>query len=935
MSQISFETSSVGEKQCEPCEDCEIATPPTFFCVDCGSNYCDACWAKAPPHKQGKVNRDGLPHEKINKDVAARLKEIFTPTSDPKIQRRLHEEDRDTTWFGVCRGTSGHPELQDYGRYSRLIRESWNGKFRERWPQLVSFVGQTGSGKSTLVKILIDYRELSEKSKLAEGVGFRSPVAGSVNDQAPTSGDVHLYADPKTFVEQYPMLYADCEGLDGGERIPVGAQHQEVGLAAPFLETAPRRRSSSLSVSSYSLPNKLRKVHKYGKAAKRELRWATDPESCKREFAVRQLYPRLLYAFSDVVVFVLRNERTFETGALVPMLEWASSSIEGVVGQPAKPHVIIISNFTDTSIDPKGWDVRSATKSLLKTHSAAIHDNVDVKRHAQYWEGVTRPVRTTMDLLLCYYSSVDVVRVPQKGRYGLLSDQIGKLHECIKRRCLEARENKKRLRVMFNTEEFQTALSMGFDHFSTRLDDPLDFVELSYSLNPIPKDFGGNILRLALAIKNDPKFKSASGSDIFKHLGHMVASCIMLDYTRRHIKGTPARLLKHYEENYNRALVEFCHQNAKGKILMDGVYRSAFDFTEETYREVWQATLDGNLQHIRKQMDKKTTGEFAMGEEKVATDLHRKLMTEFYSNMGDLEAYTNHSACFCCLRELPEHPLPCGHVLCTPCIKSFAAKKDNVSYTMDHCPLHPTQTRECQIPIKPSLAGVRILTLDGYGGVRGIVELEVLHLIQRELGKLPITSFFDLIVGTSTGGFIGLGLGVKEWAVNECTSRFINLCDRAFTPREFPNVPILNVLATINHSSKYKTKPFEDALRKTFEEDLLFGGHCDTARYQRKVAVVSSLNPGRRAAILTNYNRLQKEPAPDYKFERPEKAEEELKMWEACRATSAATGYFKPVARSVVRDARSRVECAGAIDKTICVSYDTLNISYIEYFLFK
>jgi patatin-like phospholipase/acyl hydrolase len=39
------------------------------------------------------------------------------------------------------------------------------------------------------------------------------------------------------------------------------------------------------------------------------------------------------------------------------------------------------------------------------------------------------------------------------------------------------------------------------------------------------------------------------------------------------------------------------------------------------------------------------------------------------------------------------------------------------------------------------------------GGIRGIVELEVLRAIQQELGgtggeKIPIQAFFDLIVGT-------------------------------------------------------------------------------------------------------------------------------------------------------------------------------------------
>jgi hypothetical protein len=113
----------------------------------------------------------------------------------------------------------------------------------------------------------------------------------------------------------------------------------------------------------------------------------------------------------------------------------------------------------------------------------------------------------------------------------------------------------------------------------------------------------------------------------------------------------------------------------------------------------------------------------------------------------------------------------------------------------------------------------------------------------------------------STGGIIALGLGEREWSINECTIRFISLCEDAYFPREFHDLPGFNALAAFHHKSKYKTRPFEGALQKTFSEGLLFGGRCDTLRYQRKVAVLSALNPGGRAAILTNYNRQQSEDA--------------------------------------------------------------------------
>lgn len=46
---------------------------------------------------------------------------------------------------------------------------------------------------------------------------------------------------------------------------------------------------------------------------------------------------------------------------------------------------------------------------------------------------------------------------------------------------------------------------------------------------------------------------------------------------------------------------------------------------------------------------------------------------------------------------------------------------------------------------------MRLLSLDG-GGVRGVAELEILRRLETEIGlNVPITDFFDLIVGTSIG----------------------------------------------------------------------------------------------------------------------------------------------------------------------------------------
>jgi len=130
--------------------------------------------------------------------------------------------------------------------------------------------------------------ELREQIASGTTVGsFPSPVVGSLMyDRTPSSADVHLYPDPDTYYTNIPLLYADCEGLDAGEELPLGA------IERRMTPLASERSMSRLT------PGRTR-----------QLDWAKTPDCQTREFVVAQLYPRILYTFSDVVVFVLRNAK--------------------------------------------------------------------------------------------------------------------------------------------------------------------------------------------------------------------------------------------------------------------------------------------------------------------------------------------------------------------------------------------------------------------------------------------------------------------------------------------------------------------------------------------------------------------------------------------------------------------------------------------------
>ncbi|PQE03570.1 patatin-like serine protein [Rutstroemia sp. NJR-2017a BVV2] len=893
----------------EPCVVCGSTEAKTFTCIQCNNDtFCGYCWSKERSHRPGAVGFDGKPHEKTEKRVVDRLRKILEPKRTPAEQQEQQKSDEDTTWFGIARDSANMPMFQDYGRYAKIMAQSRTSGIKVRYPQLVSFIGQTGAGKSTLVKMLIEHQDRVADEFSDTITQFPSPVTGSINDNIPTSGDVHLYSDPITHNSSQPMLYADCEGLNGGENVPRGARCKVRDEAAP-----PAARSQS----SNNDQNFRKKLQKVAHSSQRDLAWAVNPETRKREYAVTQLYPRLLYTFSDVVVFVLRNPKVFESTVLEKLLDWAVASTEKSLNQPTLPHVIIALNATDINIDEKQWDKEEATRILMSDIEGAINRIPKFREYAWIWQQKGKRIHTTKDLLECYYSSVTVVRVPTHGRYMLMNEQIGKLDETIRTCCKMAFWSKKRVNMLASAEKLEVYLQSAYDHFSQDLNLPFDLIKEAVKNNPIPRDFGGNILKLAIAIRDYGYF--SSGPEMFQHLSSMVASCVMLDSARRNFLGSRVHLFEdNYEQMCYEALESFrntfwpcnfsskrygrCknvksghnpkgHQNSAGKIIAAGQYQS--DFPTD-YEDTWLDAIRANIAQIEQQVHANSFHQPITGQEP-AWNAHEGVMNSFYQNFDSVSKVVSHTTCLSCLGILPEHSLPCGHVLCTPCVEAFGRPVHKTLIELSYCPMHKSDKWDepWHIKMKPVHAGVRVLSLDG-GGIRGIVELETLQAIETALGgDLRIQAFFDIIVGTSTGGIIALGLGVQNWSVGHCISKFTDLCKDAFTPRMLKNVPVLGTLEMVNHKSMYKTKQFEKCLQESFGDRPLFGGDNNQKGYMVKVAVTSTTSIQQYPVILTNYNRPDTQECGTYKFERFDKPSLEMKLWEAARATSAAPPYFK------------------------------------------
>jgi predicted acylesterase/phospholipase RssA len=348
------------------------------------------------------------------------------------------------------------------------------------------------------------------------------------------------------------------------------------------------------------------------------------------------------------------------------------------------------------------------------------------------------------------------------------------------------------------------------------------------------------------------------------------------------------------------------HQNKSGKIFADGSYVSQRTFEE--LRQEFASNCFFRLQELLERLDALRQKRGPRNDEvQAAAEIHRDdVMAWFYRHVsldGRAAQYNSHSVCLCCLLRPPEHPLPCGHVLCTHCISVYGHSRpgSRTEIEIEYCPLEVQSVRTFhpwRVHLKPDAAGVRILTLDG-GGIRGIIELVYLQTLEQALnrrnGRLRVQSFFDLVIGTSTGGLIALGMVARHWPIATCIANFKELCQQAFTRRAMGNLPLIGFFVDNYNHSKYETKPLKNALRTAFSEDqYLFGGqrYDQTWNSPVKVAVTATLS-STSPVLLANYNRTCDDKL-GYQFHRAESVETELKTWEAARATSAAPRYFKP-----------------------------------------
>jgi patatin-like phospholipase/acyl hydrolase len=183
-----------------------------------------------------------------------------------------------------------------------------------------------------------------------------------------------------------------------------------------------------------------------------------------------------------------------------------------------------------------------------------------------------------------------------------------------------------------------------------------------------------------------------------------------------------------------------------------------------------------------------------------------------------------------------------------------------------------------------------VLVMDG-GGLRGVIACRILKVIEEALPKKEqrICDIFDLIIGTSTGGLLAIGLGRLNYLVDTCDKLYETIKSEIFHKSMSKKISnVVNEKRFANYDSvKFRMvlKEYLDVNDETYLQD---------SQNECRVGVITTVynNPEvSYPAVLRSYEISKEQEVESHFYPGYSNA----KLLDAALATSAAPTYFNSV----------------------------------------
>ncbi|KAM0370021.1 hypothetical protein ACHAPY_010700 [Fusarium culmorum] len=182
-------------------------------------------------------------------------------------------------------------------------------------------------------------------------------------------------------------------------------------------------------------------------------------------------------------------------GSIVDLLEWAEVSHASATNRFGLPHLIIVLNRSD---DKSDWDPIATAQQILNEQQGILEGNHKVKAIAGKFRAVGVPINTLKDLLLTSYAPVQFIRLPDGKSVFCLSTQLGRLQEMIYRSSHQSLDEKFDRRMLLSGPHMDKFFRLAFDHFSNKINEPLDFLAQLISLRPPPAKMAARLSEMMI-----------------------------------------------------------------------------------------------------------------------------------------------------------------------------------------------------------------------------------------------------------------------------------------------------------------------------------------------------------------------------------------------------------------------------------------------------
>lgn len=561
---------------------------------------------------------------------------------------------------------------------------------------------------------------------------------------------------------------------------------------------------------------------------KRTLSWLDL--NTNRNDAIDELFPRLVYNISDIVVYVVAETNLASMGKILEKLvKWSQKAEMSSVNRTTLPSLVVVINQCDPAKNQE-WSSEKTTEQMLKENKDLMKTNATIMNRKKELENHSLQVKTIGDILNHSYAAVKFIRIPTSNDTPRLMSQLQQLYATIGDLTEITHRRRERNNMLLSHEQLHHLHQLTFDHFSQSTTSAFDYMEAFFKAHPSPLELSGNFFELLQATSEAIKREKQTSSHepfvetLVPAVIPVICSTIALHSRQRGVAGSLPYVVRgrgssdlrisdlkvqdnSYEKILQTALEEFSESTLPCGMSLSDDRGKSFRFCvngskshgSQSDTEGWHQDANGTLlgsgPFDRTLVDRfqgkwafpLMSGLESLGSAEVPGlwDHHRQAIRDLY-NLVPTADFRRLPSCVWCMQNFATESLSCGHWICSSCVVGIGERSedDDRVFSIELCDQHPRGGERLDPPFEfldlPRSVGRRLLSLDD-GGVRGILQLEILARIQNELGNdILVQDCFDIIGGTGIGGINALVLGIKRMDLSNAIMEFGKWVPQAF-----------------------------------------------------------------------------------------------------------------------------------------------------------